>query len=131
AGPTREKIDPVRFFTNRSSGKMGFALAEAAARFGAEVTLVTGPVALETSHPKIKRIDITTAEDMYAAMLSALPDHNIVIKAAAVADYRPKQTYKEKMKKQSGDLQIEMERTKDILQTLGEQKQGQFIVGFA
>jgi len=131
AGPTREKIDPVRFFTNRSSGKMGFELAEAAARLGAEVTLVTGPVGLETEQPSIKRIDVTTAEDMYEAMTKHFSENEIVIKAAAVADYRPKQTFDEKMKKQSGDLTVEMERTKDILQTLGEHKTNQFVVGFA
>lgn len=131
AGPTREEIDPVRFFTNRSSGKMGFALAQAAAQMGAQVTLVTGIVHLETTHPNITRIDVTTAEDMYQAMVKAFPDHDVVIKAAAVADYRPKQTFKDKMKKQSGEWHIEMERTKDILQALGEQKQRQFLVGFA
>lgn len=131
AGPTREKIDPVRFLSNRSSGKMGYALAEAAALLGAEVTLVSGPVELSVTHPMVQRIDVTTAAEMYDAMLAQFPDHQIVIKAAAVADYRPKQTYDEKMKKQPGDLQINMERTKDILQTLGEQKKHQFIVGFA
>lgn len=131
AGPTREKIDPVRFLSNRSTGKMGFALAEAAAILGADVTLVTGPVGLSISHPMVKRIDVTTAAEMYDAMLEQFPSHHIVIKAAAVADYRPKQTYDEKMKKQPGDLQIVMERTKDILQTLGEQKDNQFVVGFA
>lgn len=131
AGPTREKIDPVRFFTNRSSGKMGFALAEAAARFGAEVTLVTGPVELNTEQSAIKRIDVTTAEEMYEAMMKYFPENEIIIKAAAVADYRPKQVFDEKMKKQSDHLNIEMERTKDILQILGEQKKNQFVVGFA
>ncbi len=131
AGPTREKIDPVRFFTNRSSGKMGFALAEAAARFGADVTLVTGPVDLDTQQPTIKRIDVTTAEEMYEAMTKHFSENEIIIKAAAVADYRPKQIFNEKMKKQSDDLNIEMERTKDILQTLGENKTNQFVVGFA
>ena len=131
AGPTREKIDPVRFFTNRSSGKMGFELAEAAARFGAEVTLVTGPVGLQTEQSEIRRVDVTTAEDMYEAMTEHFSENDIVIKAAAVADYRPKQTFAEKMKKQPGDLTVEMERTKDILQTLGESKTNQFVVGFA
>src|SRR5699024_10666116 len=88
-------------------------------------------VHLETTHPNITRIDVTTAEDMYQAMVKAFPDHDVVIKAAAVADYRPKQTFKDKMKKQSGEWHIEMERTKDILQALGEQKQRQFLVGFA
>jgi len=131
AGPTRETIDPVRFFTNRSSGKMGFALAEAAATFGANVTLVTGPVQLTTSHPNINRVDVTTADEMYEAVLSHYNHIDIVIKAAAVADYRPKITYNEKMKKQTGELSIVMERTKDILQELGERKTTQYLVGFA
>lgn len=131
AGPTREKIDPVRFFTNRSSGKMGFALAEAAAELGAKVTLVSGPVNLTVSHPNIHRVDIITAEDMYIEMNKYFPSQDIVIKAAAVADYRPKHVHDEKMKKQPGDLSIEMERTKDILKSLGEAKKHQFLVGFA
>ncbi|MFD2133073.1 bifunctional phosphopantothenoylcysteine decarboxylase/phosphopantothenate--cysteine ligase CoaBC [Pseudogracilibacillus auburnensis] len=131
AGPTREIIDPVRFFSNRSTGKMGFALAEVAARFGAEVTLVTGPVHLETKQETIKRINVVTAEEMYQAMWDHFEEADIVIKSAAVADYRPKITYDEKMKKQPGNLIIEMERTKDILQSLGERKTTQFIVGFA
>lgn len=131
AGPTREKIDPVRFFTNWSTGKMGFALAEAAYELGAEVTLVTGPVNLETSHPAIKRVDVVTAEEMYNSMLKHFSEHDIVIKSAAVADYRPKLTYDQKLKKQPGDWNVEMERTRDILQTLGEHKKDQFLVGFA
>lgn len=131
AGPTREKVDPVRFFTNRSSGRMGFALAEEAANYGADVTLVTGPVQLTTKDPRINRIDVTTAAEMYDAMHKQFSATDIVIKAAAVADYRPKLIYDEKMKKQSGDMQIEMERTKDILQSLGEAKTKQFLVGFA
>lgn len=131
AGPTREIVDPVRFFTNHSSGKMGFALAESAAQLGAEVTLVTGPVHLQLKGPHIKRIDVVSAAEMYDAMHKHFPKQDIVIKAAAVADYRPKHIYDEKMKKQPGDLAIEMERTKDILQTLGERKSKQFLVGFA
>lgn len=132
AGPTREKLDPIRFFTNRSSGKMGFALAEAAASLGAEVTLVTGPVQLETVEKNIRRIDVITAEDMYHAMHSEFDSSDIVIKAAAVADYRPKTIHNEKMKKKNNDeLNIEMERTKDILLSLGERKSHQFLVGFA
>lgn len=131
AGPTREQIDPVRFFTNHSSGKMGFALAEAAADLGAEVTLVAGPTDMELVNKQIKRINITTAEEMYHAMHHNFLTSDIVIKAAAVADYRPKQVYEEKMKKQDGVWKIEMERTKDILQSLGEAKTGQFLVGFA
>src|SRR5690625_1974274 len=131
AGPTREQIDPVRFFTNRSSGKMGFALAEAAANMGAEVTLVAGPVAMKSNHPLIHQIDVTTAEDMYVSMHEAFTNTDVVIKAAAVADYRPKDVYDEKMKKTTGDLHVEMERTKDILQSLGETKTNQYVVGFA
>lgn len=132
AGPTREKLDPVRFFTNRSSGKMGFALAEAAANYGAAVTLVTGPVHLETSNKRIKRIDVTTADDMFQAMVKEFPNQDIVIKSAAVADYRPSIVYDEKMKKKGNDqLEIKMERTKDILSFLGEKKSHQFLVGFA
>lgn len=131
AGPTREEIDPVRFFTNRSSGKMGFALAEAAAKLGAEVTLVSGPVALEVSSQRIKRVDITTAAEMYEVMHQHFPSHDIVIKAAAVADYRPKTVYDHKMKKHTGNWHIEMERTQDILQSLGEKKNHQFLAGFA
>lgn len=131
AGPTREVLDPVRFFTNRSSGKMGFALAEAAANLGAEVTLVAGPVQLSVSHPSIHRVDVTSAEDMYKEMTKYFPSQDIVIKAAAVADYRPKHVHTEKMKKQPGDMAIEMERTKDILRSLGESKKHQYLVGFA
>lgn len=131
AGPTQEKVDPVRFFTNRSSGKMGFAIAEAAANMGAEVTLVAGAVNLETSNKNINRIDVTTAAEMFETMHQQFQLNDIVIKAAAVADYRPKQIYDEKMKKQSNDWEVEMERTKDILQSLGDSKQDQFLVGFA
>ncbi|CDQ40168.1 MULTISPECIES: bifunctional phosphopantothenoylcysteine decarboxylase/phosphopantothenate--cysteine ligase CoaBC [Virgibacillus] len=131
AGPTREKVDPVRFFTNRSSGKMGFALAEAAAQAGAEVTLIAGPTSQVVSHPQINRIDILTAEEMYQAMHANFASNDIVIKAAAVADYRPKIIYDQKMKKQDGEWQVAMERTKDILHSLGERKEGQFLVGFA
>ena len=131
AGPTREVIDPVRFLSNRSSGKMGFALAEAAAALGAEVTVVAGPTDNQMENPMIKRVDVVSAEEMYQAIHRYFPESDIVIKAAAVSDYRPKQTFKEKVKKSGEDLIIEMERTKDILQSLGEEKQHQFLVGFA
>ncbi|RKQ37431.1 bifunctional phosphopantothenoylcysteine decarboxylase/phosphopantothenate--cysteine ligase CoaBC [Oceanobacillus halophilus] len=131
AGPTREKIDPVRFFTNRSTGKMGFAIAEAAAELGADVVLVTGPTDQKTENKHISRIDVESAEDMYKAMHRFFPSSDIVIKAAAVADYRPKIVHNEKLKKQPGDWQFEMERTKDILKSLGEEKNHQFLVGFA
>lgn len=131
AGPTQEKIDPVRYFTNHSSGKMGFALAEAAAQFGAEVTLVAGPVQLETPAGNVKRIDVISAQDMYEAIWQHYETSDIVIKAAAVADYRPQQTFAHKMKKVSDGLTIEMERTQDILRSLGANKKQQFLVGFA
>ncbi|AUJ26735.1 MULTISPECIES: bifunctional phosphopantothenoylcysteine decarboxylase/phosphopantothenate--cysteine ligase CoaBC [Virgibacillus] len=131
AGPTQEKIDPVRYFTNRSSGKMGFAIAEAAANAGASVTLVAGPSQVQVQHHQIERVDVTTAEEMYEAMLEHATKSDIIIKAAAVADYRPSITYDQKMKKQPGPLYLEMERTRDILQTLGNQKEDQFLVGFA
>ncbi|MGD6964996.1 bifunctional phosphopantothenoylcysteine decarboxylase/phosphopantothenate--cysteine ligase CoaBC [Rossellomorea vietnamensis] len=130
AGPTREKIDPVRFFSNRSSGKMGFALAEEAAKLGAEVTLISGPVSLETPQG-VNLISIESAEDMYNEVLKAFNTADIVIKSAAVADYKPKITSDTKMKKQDGDLSIEFDRTKDILKTLGEKKDGQLLIGFA
>lgn len=131
AGPTREVIDPVRFFSNRSSGKMGFALAEAARELGAEVTVVAGPTNISLRYTDIRRVDVISAEDMYQAIHEYFPTSDIVIKAAAVADYRPKVTHESKMKKTSGDLVIEMERTKDILHSLGEKKEHQFLVGFA
>ncbi|HLR62172.1 MAG TPA: bifunctional phosphopantothenoylcysteine decarboxylase/phosphopantothenate--cysteine ligase CoaBC [Lentibacillus sp.] len=131
AGPTQEKIDPVRFLTNRSSGKMGFALAEAAANEGADVTLVTGPVNLETGNKRINRVDVVTAEEMYKEMHGHFRTSDIVIKAAAVADYRPERVYDEKIKKQPDDWHIEMERTQDILQSLGKAKDHQFLAGFA
>ncbi|MGM0844545.1 MAG: bifunctional phosphopantothenoylcysteine decarboxylase/phosphopantothenate--cysteine ligase CoaBC [Bacillota bacterium] len=130
AGPTREKIDPVRFFSNRSSGKMGFALAEEAVKLGAEVTLVSGPVSLQAPHG-VKLISVESAEEMYNEVLNVYRTADIVIKSAAVADYRPKVTADKKMKKQPGDLSIEFERTKDILRTLGDKKDGQLLVGFA
>lgn len=131
AGPTKEIIDPVRYFTNHSTGKMGFSLAEVAAKNGAEVTLIAGPVQLETPLGNINRIDVTSAEQMYEAVWQHYESSDIVIKAAAVADYRPKETFAEKMKKSPGALHIEMERTKDILQSLGDAKKEQFLVGFA
>ncbi|MCM3713142.1 bifunctional phosphopantothenoylcysteine decarboxylase/phosphopantothenate--cysteine ligase CoaBC [Alkalihalobacillus oceani] len=130
AGPTQEKIDPVRYFTNHSSGKMGYAIAEQAQREGADVILISGPTALPC--PKgVKRVAVETAQEMYEAVTGQFADADIVIKAAAVADYRPKEVFTEKRKKQPGEWAIEMERTIDILKTLGEQKQSQLLVGFA
>ncbi|SET84388.1 phosphopantothenoylcysteine decarboxylase / phosphopantothenate--cysteine ligase [Salinibacillus kushneri] len=130
AGPTRESLDPVRFFTNRSSGKMGYAIAEIAANLGAHVTLISGPSPLDVPHG-VKRIDVETAEDMYKEVLRHYEQADIVIKAAAVADYRPKITFDQKMKKQEESLVVEMERTQDILKALGEKKEQQYLVGFA
>jgi len=131
AGPTRETIDPVRYITNRSSGKMGYALAEAAASFGASVTLVSGPVHLETNASNITQHDVVTSEEMYEEMHKHFPNADIVIKAAAVSDYRPKKIFKQKVKKQEDKWEISLERTEDILRSLGEKKDNQYLVGFA
>ncbi|AKG04627.1 bifunctional 4'-phosphopantothenoylcysteine decarboxylase/phosphopantothenoylcysteine synthetase [Salimicrobium jeotgali] len=130
AGPTREKIDPVRFFSNPSTGKMGFALAGQAAEMGAEVTLISGPVNLETP-PGVNRIDITSASDMFESVIEHFPGQDVTIKTAAVADYRPSVTYEHKMKKKDEALGVSMERTTDILKELGRRKETQFLVGFA
>lgn len=130
AGPTREKVDPVRFFTNRSSGKMGYAIAEEAAKRGATVTLISGPTTLAEPYG-VKVIHVESAAEMYDAVLSHFNDAHIVIKAAAVADYRPKEVHEQKVKKGDGGMKIELERTKDILKTLGEKRTKQTLVGFA
>lgn len=130
AGPTREKIDPVRYLTNFSSGKMGYAMAKAARDLGADVTLVSGPVDLPKP-ANIKVIDVESAEEMLQAILENFDDSAITIKTAAVADYRPKDIQNQKMKKQAGDSSIELERTTDILKTLGEIKKNQLLIGFA
>lgn len=131
AGPTREALDPVRYLTNRSSGRMGYAIARAAARRGAEVTLVSGPTAL----PKpgyMEIVEIESAQEMYEAVTSRAPDMDIIIKAAAVADYRPADVAEDKIKKKDGDLSIPLERTLDILAALGQNKrEGQFLCGFS
>ena len=131
AGPTQEDLDPVRYLTNRSSGKMGYAVAKAAARRGAEVTLVSGPVSLPA--PKyVSLVSIRTAQEMFEAVMAHAPMADIVIKAAAVADYRPAAVADNKLKKADGELAIPLERTKDILAALGEQKRaGQFLCGFS
>ncbi|MCK1983974.1 MULTISPECIES: bifunctional phosphopantothenoylcysteine decarboxylase/phosphopantothenate--cysteine ligase CoaBC [Peribacillus] len=130
AGPTREAIDPVRYVTNHSSGKMGYALAEKAIEMGAEVTLITGPVNL-TPPSKAKVIPVVSAADMYVAVFDQFDSSDVVIMTAAVADYKPKIYHAQKMKKQPGENVIEFERTKDILMELGENKTHQFLVGFA
>lgn len=130
AGPTVERIDPVRFFTNRSTGKMGYALAEQAAKLGASVTLVTGPTNLE--YPKgVEVVQIESAQQMLEAVMQSYHEADVVIKSAAVADYRPKHVFDQKMKKQPGEAVLELERTTDILRTLGERKEHQLLVGFA
>ncbi|MCM3315761.1 bifunctional phosphopantothenoylcysteine decarboxylase/phosphopantothenate--cysteine ligase CoaBC [Rummeliibacillus stabekisii] len=130
AGPTRERIDPVRFLTNFSSGKMGYAMAAAAAKLGAQTILVSGPVSIDP--PKgVQVVPVESAEEMLQAILKEYDTADIVVKTAAVADYRPKETFSRKMKKQPGDSSIELERTTDILLTLGERKQHQLLIGFA
>jgi phosphopantothenoylcysteine decarboxylase/phosphopantothenate--cysteine ligase len=132
AGPTYEAIDPVRFIGNHSSGKMGIALAEALANKGAQVVLVCGPVSIITSHPNIKRIDVTTAAEMYAVCLENFATCKVAILAAAVADFTPENPSIEKIKKKEAALQIQLKPTKDILMALGKQKkQDQILVGFA
>jgi len=130
AGPTREAIDPVRFLTNHSTGKMGYALAEEAIKLGAEVTLISGPVHL-TPPAKAHVVQVESAAEMYDAVWPFYDDVDIVIGTAAVADYKPKVYHTHKMKKQPGDNVIELERTKDILQELGMKKTHQLIIGFA
>lgn len=131
AGPTREKIDAVRFLSNRSTGKMGYALAEAARDAGMAVTLVSGPVGL-AAPAGVERIGVESAAELAAAVKSRAPAMDIIVMAAAVADYRPKHPVDRKLKKQPGDLVLELERTEDVLATLGESKRpGQILVGFA
>ena len=132
AGPTQEKIDPVRYMTNHSTGKMGYALARAAMLRGARVTLVTGPVAIEPPM-FVDVVPVTSAQHMADAVISRAPQMDIIIKAAAVADYRPVNPADEKIKKRDGEeASISLERTTDILKTLGEQKkEGQFLCGFS
>lgn len=131
AGPTREALDPVRYLTNYSTGKMGYAIAKVAALRGARVTLVTGPTALEP--PRfVQTVEIQSAAQMYEAVTAVSGEQDIIIKAAAVADYRPTQVAEDKMKKKDGDLSIPLERTEDILGYLGtHRREGQFLCGFS
>ncbi len=131
AGPTYEKIDPVRFIGNHSSGKMGYSIAETAARNGAKVILVSGPSHLSVSHPNIDLIRVTSAEQMYNAAHKHYANVDVAIASAAVSDYRPKNVVDKKIKKKDASLDIELEPTKDILKSLGELKKQQFLVGFA
>jgi phosphopantothenoylcysteine decarboxylase/phosphopantothenate--cysteine ligase len=131
AGPTYEAIDPVRFIGNHSSGKMGFALADELTRLGADVTLITGPTAQKATQT-FKRIDVVSAQDMFEACNHIFDQTDIVIMSAAVADYRPKTVSTQKIKKQDGNLNLELEKTTDILASLGKNKKpGQILVGFA
>jgi len=131
AGPTREAMDPVRFITNHSSGKMGYAIARAAKRRGANVTLVTGPTELRAPFG-VRVIGVESAADMYGAVMENAPGADIIIKAAAVADYTPASVAPGKIKKSEPSLTLELERTKDILAALGENKRaGQLICGFS
>lgn len=130
AGPTREKIDPVRYITNHASGKMGYAIAEAARDRGARVVLVSGPTAL----PKpigVQFVAVESVQEMFDAVMEYLPESDIVIKSAAVSDYRPKTVQEHKMKKGDGPLVLALDKAPDILRTVGERKTKQFVVGFA
>ncbi|SFN32531.1 bifunctional phosphopantothenoylcysteine decarboxylase/phosphopantothenate--cysteine ligase CoaBC [Salegentibacter flavus] len=131
AGPTYEAIDPVRFIGNHSSGKMGFALAETAAALGANVILVSGPTHLEISEPNLNLIRVVSNEEMYAEVNKYFAEADVVIAAAAVSDYKPKQVSSQKIKKNDNNLTLELEKTRDILATLGENKTKQLLVGFA
>lgn len=132
AGPTYEKIDPVRFIGNYSSGKMGFALAEECARRGAEVVLVAGPVSLKVNHPNIKRIDVESAEEMYNASVKEFPGMDAAILCAAVADFRPSEQYSQKVKRGEDLLTISLVPNKDIAASLGKMKKAnQLLIGFA
>lgn len=131
AGPTQEAIDPVRYITNHSSGKMGYALAKMAKLRGADVTLVSGPVSI-TAFPGIEVVDVTSAADMYDAVTTRSAEADIIVMCSAVADYTPTLYSEQKVKKSDGDMSIALSRTKDILKNLGENKrEGQIVVGFS
>ncbi|HEY2677086.1 MAG TPA: bifunctional phosphopantothenoylcysteine decarboxylase/phosphopantothenate--cysteine ligase CoaBC [Steroidobacteraceae bacterium] len=130
AGPTRERLDPVRYLTNRSSGKMGFAVAEAAREAGAHVTVVTGPVQLQTP-VGVTRINVESARDMYAAVHRQVGDADIFIAAAAVADFQPVKVAKQKIKKQGGSVNLELEPAPDIIKSVADMSKRPFVVGFA
>jgi phosphopantothenoylcysteine decarboxylase/phosphopantothenate--cysteine ligase len=131
AGPTYEAIDPVRFIGNHSSGKMGFAIANAAANLGAEVFLISGPSSQQIKHSLVQRVDVVSAEEMYHAAHTYFKDVDIAILSAAVADYKPKNSASQKIKKTDAALEILLTPTKDILASLGAIKKQQFLVGFA
>lgn len=132
AGPTRESIDPVRFISNHSTGKMGYALADAAVRAGHAVTLVSGPVSLTPPDGLAELVRVVTAAEMAEAMKSRFPEMELTVLCAAVADYRPRTVSATKLKKHPGGLTLELERTEDIALSLGQMKQpGQLLAGFA
>ncbi|MDE6298235.1 MAG: bifunctional phosphopantothenoylcysteine decarboxylase/phosphopantothenate--cysteine ligase CoaBC [Muribaculaceae bacterium] len=132
AGPTYENIDPVRFIGNYSSGKMGFAIANEFASRGAEVTLVAGPVAIKETHPGVKRIDVTTAKEMFEECIDNFDDSDIVVLAAAVADYAPAEVADSKIKREGTDgMTLQLVKNPDIAASLGARKKGQLLVGFA
>ena len=130
-GPTQEPIDPVRFITNRSSGKMGYALAKMARRRGAEVILITGPASLPLPRRDIKFLPVRSAEEMRKTVFTHLEESSVVIKAAAVSDYRPKVISEKKIKKGESETTLTLERTKDILEELGKKKGNRILIGFA
>lgn len=130
AGPTREPIDPIRFVSNHSSGRMGYAIAKAAKKRGAEVVLISGPSSLHEP-VGVTFVKVTDAGEMYEACIRYYPQSTLVIMAAAVADYRPKKSSPTKVKKEAGHLTVEMERTKDVLKYMGSNKKDHFLVGFA
>ena len=131
AGPTYEAIDPVRFIGNHASGRMGYELAQVAANLGAKVVLVSGPSNLSITHDLVDLQKVVSAEEMYTKVHASYQDMDIVICAAAVADYRPKSVAEQKIKKLDSEMSIDLVKTKDILLSLGEQKKGQYLVGFA
>ncbi|MEE3147325.1 MAG: bifunctional phosphopantothenoylcysteine decarboxylase/phosphopantothenate--cysteine ligase CoaBC [Bacteroidota bacterium] len=131
AGPTYEAIDPVRFIGNHSSGKMGYALAEAAANLGAQVTLISGPTHLQLKHNLINRINVTSAAEMFEEVKKHYKNVDVAIASAAVADYRPAQVADQKIKKKAAALKIDLEPTADILAYMGAEKKKQFLIGFA
>lgn len=131
AGPTYEAIDPVRFIGNHATGKMGYDLAQKAAELGASVILVSGPSSLKANHPGVETIRVVSANEMYEACLTNFDSVDIVIAAAAVADYKPKYVAEQKIKKHDEQFEIVLEKTKDILATLGKQKKQQILIGFA
>jgi phosphopantothenoylcysteine decarboxylase/phosphopantothenate--cysteine ligase len=131
AGPTYEAIDPVRFIGNHSSGKMGFDIAKSAANLGASVVLISGPTHCVVNHSLIQVVKVTSAQEMYDACHQYYAEVDVAIAAAAVADYRPKNVANQKIKKAAENFVIELEKTKDILFSLGENKKQQFLIGFA